>query len=144
MNYLLTGGESARLHFRLLDNNDYNDWLPFFLHEDNARFVGLDHLKTPEERCDYWFERSMARYANKLGGMNVLVSKETGKLVGQAGLLVQHVEGAPFLEVGYSLLPEYWGKGYAIEAASKLRDHAFESGWADSLISIIHIENHPQ
>ena len=49
MQYLLTGQETQRLHFRLLSRGDYNDWLPLFEHPDTGRFLGMDHLKTAEK-----------------------------------------------------------------------------------------------
>jgi len=141
MQYLLTGEETKRLAFRLLAANDYNDWLPLFDHPDTGRFLGMGHLKTSKEKCDLWFEKSMARYANGTGGMNVLIDKGTGNLVGQCGLLIQTVEGEQIMEIGYSILPAHWGKGYASEAAMKCRDYAFEHRFAEKLHSIIHPEN---
>lgn len=44
---------------------------------------------------------------------------------------------------GYSLLPEFWNKGFATEAAMKCRDFAFENNLTDSLISIISTTNTP-
>jgi ribosomal-protein-alanine N-acetyltransferase len=141
MKYLLTGQESARLRFRKLELSDYDAWLPLFQQEGVARFVGLGHIETAEEQCNMWFERAFLRYENQMGGLNALIDKQTGKLVGQSGLLVQHVDGVDRLEVGYSILPDYWKQGYAIEAASRCRDFAFENEFTDSLISIIHVEN---
>lgn len=141
MKYLLEGQESERLKFRKLERNDYDAWLPLFQQEGVERFIGLGHLHTAEEQCNAWFERAFMRYEDQLGGLNVLVDKRTGKLVGQSGLLIQHVDGIDRLEVGYSILPEYWQKGYATEAARRVRDHAFENNFTDSLISIIHVEN---
>jgi RimJ/RimL family protein N-acetyltransferase len=57
------------------------------------------------------------------------------------GLLVQEVDGIKELEIGYSLHPAFLGKGYATEAAMKMRDFAFENNFADSLISIVHVDN---
>jgi RimJ/RimL family protein N-acetyltransferase len=45
------------------------------------------------------------------------------------------------LEVGYSILSSYQGKGYASEATKKCRDYAFFNNFSSSLISIIHPEN---
>jgi ribosomal-protein-alanine N-acetyltransferase len=142
MKYLLTGEETERLKFRLLLQSDYDEWLPLFPDNDAARFLGMAHLVTPKERCDLWFEKSMARYDNETGGMNVLTDKQTGKMIGQCGLLMQEVEGEWIMEIGYSILPQYWGKGYASEAARKCRDYAFSHGYANELFSIIHPDNH--
>ena len=143
MKYLLTGQETERLKFRLLQDSDYNTWINLFRGTDYARFLGMAHLQTPEEQCNLWFEKVKTRYGNDRGGMNVLIDKHTGELVGQCGLQVQDVDGDTIIEVGYSLLPQHHGKGYAIEAAKKCRDYAFEQGYADELFSIIHIENQP-
>jgi ribosomal-protein-alanine N-acetyltransferase len=141
MKYTLEGTETGRLIFRLLQPNDFETWLPLFEHPDTGRFVGMGHLKTAHEMCEKWFSIVFDRYQNNKGGLNVLVDKNTNEFIGQCGLLVQEVDGLQELEIGYSMLPVYWGKGYATEAAVKCREIAFERRYADSLISIIHREN---
>ena len=140
MKYLLTGEETERLRFRLLEADDFETWLQFFRNSSSSKFLGLGHLKTAKEQCQLWFDLQEKRYRNDLGGMNVLIEKETGKFIGQCGLLIQEVDGQQKMEIGYSVLPEFWGKGFAPEAAKKCRDFAFENSFADALISIIHIE----
>ncbi len=140
MKYLLNNQETSRLKFRLLEESDFDTWLPLF-RTNAGRFLGLGHLTTPHEQCRAWFDRCFKRYADDEGGMNVLIDKTTGELIGQAGLLVQFPDEERMLEVGYSLLPEHRGKGYAIEAAMKCRDHGFENKFSDFIVSIIHREN---
>lgn len=141
MKYILEGQETERLKFRLLTGDDYDAWLPMFADVATGAFLGMAHLKTSKEQCDNWFEKSLARYDAQRGGMNVLVDKQTNKLVGQCGLLIQDVDDEEKVEVGYSILPEYWHKGYATEAARKCRDYAFENGFSDDIISIIDTQN---
>jgi RimJ/RimL family protein N-acetyltransferase len=93
------------------------------------------------EKCRQWFIKINWRYENMQGGMNVLTDKRSGEFVGQCGLLVQNVDGIEELEIGYSLMPESRGLGYALEAAGKCRDYAFRNDFTDSLISIIHPDN---
>ena len=81
------------------------------------------------------------RYANNLGGMNVLIDKKTGEFIGQCGLLIQTVDDLEELEVAYSIIPKHWNRGYATEAAKKCIDFAFENNLRESLISIIHVNN---
>ena len=45
------------------------------------------------------------------------------------------------MEIGYSILPKYWHKGYASESAIKCKNYAFENNLSDSLISMVHVEN---
>lgn len=143
MKYLLDGQETERLKFRLVQDTDYDTWIDLFRGTEFAKYLGMGHLQTPEEQCDLWFEKVKGRYDNDRGGMNVLIDKHTGSLVGQCGLLIQEVEGNTIMEVGYSLLPKHHGKGYAIEAATKARNYAFEQGFANEIFSIIHTENQP-
>jgi ribosomal-protein-alanine N-acetyltransferase len=43
--------------------------------------------------------------------------------------------------VAYALAPEFWGQGYASEAARAVRDHAFRTLEAPFVISLILPEN---
>ena len=56
-------------------------------------------------------------YKNGLG-LFVLIEKETGIRIGHAGLVKRQIDGKEEIEIGYWLLPQYWGKGYAREAAA--------------------------
>jgi len=141
MKYLLDGQETERLKFRLLEEADFNTWMDLFKAENVALFLGLDPTLSEKELCELWFTKIFDRYANDMGGLNVLIDKNTNEFVGQCGLLVQTVEGKERLEIGYSILPEFWGNGYASEAAQKCKNYAFENNFSESLISVVHIDN---
>ena len=141
MKYILEGQETDRLRFRLLTRNDFDIWLNLFKEPGVGGFLGMADIPTAQEQCEKWFSLAENRYKNDLGGMNVLVDKITNKMVGQCGLLIQEVDDIKALEIGYSILPEFRGMGYATEAAKKCRDYAFEHQFTKSLISIIHIDN---
>jgi len=140
MKYLLLNKQSERIQFRPIEEVDFDDWLPFF-HNEHVKNIFKFPDSSPEELCIQWFERQFFRYENDLGGFNALIDKTTGKLLGHCGLLIQEIDNITELEIGYSLLPDYWGKGYALEAAKFCKDSAFENQWAKSLISIITHEN---
>ena len=80
----------------------------------------------------------MDRYASYGTGLQGLIAKDTGELVGLCGVLRQDINGTIEFEIGYHLIRKYWGKGYATEAARRFRDYAFENNIAESLVSIIH------
>lgn len=141
MKYLLTGQETERLRFRILGPNDFDSWVNLFRADKVAEYLDLDPNLSPSALCKIWFEKAFHRYENDLGGMNVLIDKKTNRLVGQCGLLVQTIENIERLEVGYSILPEFWRMGFAIEAAVKCTNYAFENNFSDSLISMVHIDN---
>ena len=141
-NYLLENETTARLHLRKVVASDFEKWLPFYYNMESTRFwEGIP--EDPVVACQQQFDRIFERYQKQLGGMNALVLKGSDELVGMCGLLMQHVDGTEELEIGYSILPDHWGKGYATEAAQKCKAFAKEHFLAPSLISIIQVDNLP-
>ena len=45
------------------------------------------------------------------------------------------------IEVGYHVLKKFWGQGYATEAAKLFIDYAFKNELANSIVSVIDVEN---
>ena len=142
MKYLLEGQETKRILFRKVSLLDFDDWLEFHKNPITSQHW-ISELETPEVECEKWYAKQFHRYENNLGGMNALIDKKTGTLMGHCGLLVQTVDGQTELEIGYSLLPLFWNKGIAIEAATKCKNYAFENNFSESLISIISLTNKP-
>lgn len=142
MNYLLENQETDRIKFREINLSDFNDWLEFHKNPLTSQHW-LSEYESPEIECKKWYDKQFYRYQKGLGGMNALVEKKSGKLIGHCGLLIQNVEDKPELEIGYSLLPEFWFKGLATESAKKCRDFAFENNLSDSIISIFSFTNKP-
>lgn len=140
-NYLLENFETQRLRFRKLSWDDFEEWQELFVSDDVATFLGMDPKLSKKELTQKWFDKTFGRYENYTGSMNALIHKETNRLVGQCGLLIQIIEGESRLEVGYSILPEFWRQGYAFEAANACLNYAFEKKWVDHLISQIDPQN---
>jgi RimJ/RimL family protein N-acetyltransferase len=138
---LMFGQSSERLSFRKLEQADFDEWLKFCEDANSLKYIWLTDNDSANEKCKVWFDRVFNRYNNHLGGMNALVKKDNNEFVGQCGLLIHTVDNVEELEIGYSLMPEYRGKGFALEAANKCKDYAFANDLSDSLISIIHIDN---
>jgi len=137
----LTGIETARLRFRKLDMSDAKDWEQFFENNHGLEYLGLDMTLDKKAQSIDWIKRQLTRYKENRSGHHALLDKGSGNFIGQCGLLKQEVEGKSETELGYHILPEYWGKGFATEAASKIRDYTFANKLCNSLISVIDIRN---
>jgi ribosomal-protein-alanine N-acetyltransferase len=74
----------------------------------------------------------------RLGKMRVR-RKSDGVLVGRCGYGIYGPTGEP--ELGYSLFPEFWGNGYAFEAASGQRDWIFRETAAPHFIAMADVRN---
>lgn len=59
-------------------------------------------------------------------------SLETGELVGCCGLRPWQGNG---YEIGFHLRPQFWGQGYAAEAAQRVIDYAFHGLMAEKLFA---------
>ncbi|BAU53714.1 hypothetical protein MgSA37_01884 [Mucilaginibacter gotjawali] len=106
MNYLLYGLESPRLFFREMKSYDYDTWLEYFSDPKTAEHWFFER-KIPELACEDWYLSQFARSNRDQGGMNAILEKGSGKLIGHCGLLIQQVDGIQELEIGYGLLPEF-------------------------------------
>lgn len=90
-----------------------------------------------------WIRWNLGMYEQYGHGMWAAFDRKEGRFVGQIGLVVQHVEGEPEIELGYLLLRSCWGYGFATEAARACRDFGFQELRCDRLISLIDPRNEP-
>jgi len=139
-NFILDNQESERLLFRRVTREDYSSWVEFFKNPESLEYLALPNLE-PEALCNFWLDLILERYEKNRGGMNALIEKSTGAYVGQCGLLFQDIDGKAEIEIGYSIIPKFRGKGFATEAAIKCKEYAFENDLTDSIISIILVGN---
>ena len=73
-------------------------------------------------------------------GMWLVFEKETGKLVGRAGIEHREELGGE-LELGYAIAKPYWGRGYATEVCQAIINYAKEELGFPSICSLIEPEN---
>jgi [ribosomal protein S5]-alanine N-acetyltransferase len=69
-----------------------------------------------------------------------VVERESGTLIGDAVLYLFEGRG-PEVELGYTLGHEWWGRGYASEAASAWLAAAFERFGLDEIIAVADLRN---
>ncbi len=72
-----------------------------------------------------WINRQLTRYRKDGFGYYAIILKESGSLIGQAGLMKSTINGNEAVEPGYILDNTYWNNGYGIEAARACLEYAF-------------------
>lgn len=128
--------ETERLILRPPIEADLDGWAAMMADEEAARFIG-----GVKPRAGAW--RGMAAMAGswllKGYGMFSVLEKASGRWVGRLG--PWQPEGWPGTEVGWGLIRDSWGKGYATEGAKAAMDWAFDHlGW-DEIVHAIDPEN---
>ena len=129
--------ETSRLVLRQFEERDWDDLHRMFEDEECVRYT----IKTPLTHWQTW--RMLAGYVGHWSmrgyGPYAVVEKSSGKMMGPVGLW--YPGDWPEPEIKWSLSREYWGKGYASEAALAVKTMAFRTLKRDRLISLILPEN---
>lgn len=126
-----------RLILRELREDDASKEVAFYA-SDESRFVG-----GPKKPHEVWrnFAMSVGHWHFRGYGFWALESRETGAYLGRVGLWFPL--GWYEREIGWTLMPEAMGHGYATEAGLAARAHAYDTlGW-DTAISQIDPKNDP-
>jgi len=93
------------------------------------------------EQLSAALERHLAAWDRDGFGPLLLFDRETGAFVGRGGLNRVTVLGADEIEVGYALLPAYWGRGLATEIARASIETAFDDIGCDSVVGFTLVDN---
>lgn len=112
--------ETDRLALRRLTLDDA-DFIYRLVNEPAwLRFIGDKNVRTLEDARHYLRTGPLDMYARFGFGMFLVELKDGGAAIGTCGLLKR--DTLPDPDVGYAYLPEFWGKGYAVEAAAAVLD----------------------
>lgn len=107
--------ETNRLILRPLAPDDAESHMAMMADPEVAAFL-TDEGK-PQSRMDRWrqFASYLGHWQIRGFGFFAVEEKETGDWVGRVGPWMP--EGWPGIECGWSISSDYWGRGYAPEAA---------------------------
>ena len=124
--------ETERLILRPTAAEDFEGWAALMADEENAKHVG-----GPQPRAVAWrgFLSMAGSWAIQGYGMFSVIEKSTGRWIGRLG--PWYPEGWPGTEVGWGIVRDAWGQGYAPEGAAAAMDWAFDTlGWTTIIHSI--------
>jgi RimJ/RimL family protein N-acetyltransferase len=123
---------TPRLLLRPPQLSDLDPWAVMMTDEDTARYIGGVMPRAVTWRAlmtviGAWHAHGFSMFS--------VIEKSTGRWIGRIGPWMP--EGWPGTEIGWSLVRDAWGKGYATEGATAATDWAIDHlGWTDIIHSI--------
>ena len=117
---------TPRLQLRRFTLDDVEIFYELGSHPEVIRYAQRTPLRSLEEARERLLAAPLRDYEKHGYGRLVVVEKASSLPVGWCGL--KYVDELGEVDIGYRLLPEYWGKGYALEACRAVLEH----GWGQS------------
>ncbi len=141
---------TERLIVRPYTAKDRSFVLDMYSRQEVQRFIGTQRpLESMEEAAALLMRWRSANSINPLLGIWAVTLRATREPVGTVMLkmapLSADAQPMPLsddYEVGWHLHPDYWGHGYATEAAAGALQRGFEAGIAE-IVSVMHPDNAP-
>ncbi|SHK11321.1 GNAT family N-acetyltransferase [Epilithonimonas mollis] len=114
--------ETERLILKPAEVKDADFFLKLYNMPSFIKYIGDRNLRTKEDAENYINNRFFPQF-EKLGfGNYVVILKEDNTKIGAVGIFER--EGLDVLDIGFSFLEKYEGKGFAYESANKLKEVA--------------------
>ena len=132
--------ETERLKMRKFNLEDIDAVFEFCTCPEVTRYTGdagTVTKKTDAERLirNVW----LAEYKKYGYARYALVYKSDNKVIGFCGARFEPELGCP--DIGYRMLPEYWGKGLATEAVTAALKYARETLGLERIVGEVDVEN---
>lgn len=132
--------ETSRLVLRWLDTED----AAFIFHLLNdpswIQNIGDKGIRTLDDAEGYIRNGPVAMYTRYGFGLFLVQLKANQMPIGLCGLIKR--KSLKDVDLGYAFLPEYWGKGYAMESASAVISYGKSTHKLSRLIGITSPSNH--
>jgi RimJ/RimL family protein N-acetyltransferase len=125
--------ETERLHIRTLDERDIEPLNELFGDAEVMRYISLRGRTVPQLIDDY------RRRYDEHGFTFWAVCDTAGRIVGEVGFGVYEPTGDP--EVGWALVRDAWGHGYAAEATRAVIAALFAHTRHNRVVALVDVRN---
>ena len=129
--------ETNRLFLRPFNENDVDAVFAIRKNADVMRYIR--EPQTSRSEAENWINFVSSRWENEKIGLGAVIEKSSNQLIGWCGLwrLTETNE----TEIGYALGKDFWGKGYAVEAAEVYLNYGFETLNLKEIVAVARPEN---
>lgn len=129
--------ETERLFLRPLNESDTDAVFAMRSSADVMRFIRP--LQTKKSESESWINLVSSRWKTEKIGFCAVIEKSSGKFIGWCGLWL--LAETQETEVGYALIKDFWGKGYATEASEAFLRYGFETLNLEKIVAVANPEN---
>ncbi len=126
---------TGRLSLRQLTLDDDVFMLKLLTDADFIEHIGDRGVRTLEQAGDYLRDGPLASYRAHGFGLYRVDLDESGEPVGICGLLKR--DALEDVDLGYALLPAWRGRGFAVEAAQAVLEHARATLALERIVAIV-------
>ena len=133
--------ETARLTLRRIEPDDASFLVGLLNQPSFLANIGDKGVRNDEDARRYMREGPMAMYEAFGYGLWHVARRSDGMPLGMCGLLRRDI--LPDTDVGYAFLPEFWGQGYAFEAADASVRHGAGKFGLKRIIGVVSEGNLP-
>lgn len=115
--------ETERLILRAFQKTDVNNIFTTYCEDEVTKYYDLESMQSESEAIEI-LEIFKSRFENGVGVRWAITLKKTGEYIGDCGYNPWSTTNRK-AEIGYALIPKYWGNGYAIEAIKAILHYGF-------------------
>lgn len=132
---------TARCEIWELELANLDDLFDLYGQEGMTDYIEPLYSRPEEEEYQRAYIENMYRFYGY--GMWMVWEKETGRLIGRAGLEHRELNGEWELELGYAIAPQFQRQGYATEICEGIMRYAWENLDYERINCLIEPENQP-
>lgn len=133
--------ETERLILQPMSPEDRDFIFDLYNRPSFIKYIGDRNIKSIADAENYIRNRFMEQFERLGYGNFLVVTKDTGEKIGGVGIFER--EGLDVVDIGFSLLEEFEGKGYAYEAALKVKSIGMDKFGLKKISAITSKDNFP-
>ena len=131
--------ETERLSLRPISVDDAEFILALLNEPSFLRYIGDKQVRNLEDARQYILNGPVASYERHGLGLLLVELKGSQTPVGMCGLLKR--DELPEPDIGFALMPDFWNKGLAFEAAAAVLQDARDRLKLQSILAITSLDN---
>ena len=130
---------TERLRVREFSVDDAGFMLRLLNEPSFLQNIGDKGVRTLADARSYLLDGPIASYTKFGFGAWLVEDQESGTPMGMCGLLKR--DALEDFDIGYAFLPDFWSRGYALEAAAAVLSYARDTLRLERVVAITQLDN---